>query len=79
MHRRGSPHVITLEHLGVSKWLDTLTNGYYEASPYEPGGAYCSTTEMVVPLIESISEHQINNTAVLREPPAIGYPGRTTW
>jgi hypothetical protein len=66
---------ITLEHLGVSKWLDTLTNGYYEAAPYEPGGAYCSTTEMVVPLIESIPEHQINNTAVLRGPVYFGIGG----
>ncbi|MCW3027255.1 MAG: hypothetical protein JWN81_466 [Solirubrobacterales bacterium] len=66
---------ITLEHLGVSKWLDTLTNGYYEASPYEPSGAYCSTTEMVVPLIESISEHQINNTAVLCGPVYFGIGG----
>ncbi|MCW2969975.1 MAG: hypothetical protein JWO23_1102 [Solirubrobacterales bacterium] len=66
---------ITLEHLGVSKWLDTLSNGYYEASPYEPGGAYCSTTEMVVPLIESIPEHQINNTAVLHGPVYFGIGG----
>jgi hypothetical protein len=66
---------VTLEHLGVSKWLDTLSNGYYEASPYEPGGAYCSTTEMVVPLIESIEEHQINNTAVLRGPVYFGIGG----
>jgi hypothetical protein len=66
---------ITLEHLGVSKWLDTLTGGYHEASPYEPGGAYCSTTEMVVPLIESIPEHQIDNTAVLRGPVYFGIGG----
>jgi hypothetical protein len=66
---------ITLEHLGVSKWLDTLTNGYYEASPYEPGGAYCSTSEMAVPLIQSIPEHQINNTAVLRGPVYFGIGG----
>jgi hypothetical protein len=66
---------ITLEHLGVSKWLDSLTSGYYEASPYEPGGAYCSTTEMVVPLIKSIPEHEINNTAVLRGPVTFGIGG----
>jgi hypothetical protein len=66
---------VTLEHLGVSKWLDTLSSGYYEASPYEPGGAYCSTTEMIVPLIESIPEHQINNTAVLHGPVYFGIGG----
>jgi hypothetical protein len=66
---------ITLEHLGVSKWLDSLTSGYYEASPYEPGGAYCSMTEMVVPLIKSIPEHEINNTAVLRGPVTFGIGG----
>jgi hypothetical protein len=66
---------ITLEHLGVTDWLDTLSAGYYQASPYEPGGAYCSTTEMLVPLIESIPEHQINNTAVLHGPVYFGIGG----
>ncbi|HEY2436958.1 MAG TPA: hypothetical protein VGH93_07235 [Solirubrobacteraceae bacterium] len=66
---------VTIEHLGVSKWLDEVSSGYYEASPYEPGGAYCSTTEMVVPLIQSIPEHQIDNTAVLHGPVYFGIGG----
>lgn len=66
---------VTLEHLGVSKWLDTVSNGYYEASPYEPGGAYCSTGEMALPLVESIPEHQIDNTAVLHGPVYFGIGG----
>jgi hypothetical protein len=66
---------ITLEHFGVTQWLDTLSAGYYEASPYEAGGAYCSTTELVVPLINSIPEHEINNTAVLHGPVYFGIGG----
>jgi hypothetical protein len=66
---------ITLEHLGVSKWLDTIPGGYHEASPYEPGGAYCSTGPMALPLIASIPEHQINNTAVLHGPVYFGIGG----
>jgi len=66
---------ITLEHLGVSRWLDDAYKGYYEASPYEPGGTWCSTTKMLLPLIESIPAHQINNTAVLRGPVSFGIGG----
>jgi hypothetical protein len=66
---------VTLEHLGVSKWLDTLSGGYHEASPYEPGGAYCSTGPMALPLIASIEEHQIENTAVLHGPVYFGIGG----
>jgi hypothetical protein len=66
---------ITVEHLGVSQWLDTLSSGYYEATEYEPGGAWCSTSEMIVPLINSIPEHQINNTAVLHGPVSFGIGG----
>ena len=50
-------------------------SGYYEASKYEPGGCWCSTSEMVVPLIECIEEHEIDKTAILRGPVALGIGG----
>jgi len=65
---------ITIEHFGTSEWLDP-PSGYYEASKYEPGGCWCSTSEMVVPLIECIEEREIDKTAILRGPVALGIGG----
>ncbi|HEX4187718.1 MAG TPA: hypothetical protein VHY83_07475 [Solirubrobacteraceae bacterium] len=65
---------ITIEHFGTDEWLDP-PSGYYDASRYEPAGCWSSTTEMVVPLIATIGEHEADKTAVLRGPVALGIGG----
>ncbi|HTZ86522.1 MAG TPA: hypothetical protein VMB05_07625, partial [Solirubrobacteraceae bacterium] len=65
---------ITLEHFGTTEWLDPVS-GYAEDSLYEAAGCWCSTTEMVVPLIACLPEHEADKTAVLRGPVALGIGG----
>ncbi|MDX6668452.1 MAG: hypothetical protein QOK04_1832 [Solirubrobacteraceae bacterium] len=60
---------LTIEHFGCQEWVDSLARGYYFTGDPEATAIWSSQSGILTPIIDTVNEHDLPHTIVLRPKP----------